>query len=146
MYNFLVHAHSGTRWIVLVLLILSIVKAFKGWFGNKEFTSSDKKSSLLALIFTHVQLILGLGLYFISPLVSFEPGAIKDPIYRFYTVEHFSMMIIAIILITLGYSLSKRAKEDLTKFKRLAVFYLFGLLIILYAIPWPFRIDGAGWF
>lgn len=128
------------------MIILALVKAFSGWFGKKEFTASDKKSALFALIFTHIQLILGLGLYFISPLVSFEEGAIKSEVFRFYTIEHFSMMIIAIVLITLGFSLSKRAPESITKFKRVAVFYLIGLLIMLSSIPWPFRIPGAGWF
>jgi membrane protein DedA with SNARE-associated domain len=125
---------------------LAIVKAFQGWFGKKNFTESDKKSALFALIFTHIQLILGMGLYFISPFVSFEEGAIKDAIFRFYTVEHFSMMIIAIALITLGFSLSKRASESITKFKRVAVFYLIGLLIMLSSIPWPSRIPTAGWY
>jgi membrane protein DedA with SNARE-associated domain len=123
-----------------------LLKAFSGWFGKKEYTPSDKKVALFALIFTHIQLLLGFGLYFISPLVSFEEGAIKNEILRFYTVEHFSMMIIAIALITIGFSLSKRASESITKFKRVAVFYLIGLLIMLSSIPWPFRISGAGWF
>ena len=72
MYNILLHLHSVNRWIVLILIVLALFKAFSGWFGKKEFTASDKKSALFALIFTHIQLILGLGLYFISPLVSFE--------------------------------------------------------------------------
>ncbi len=146
MYNILVHLHSVNRWIVLVLIIWAIINAFSGWFGKKEYQASDKKPGLLALIFTHIQLILGFGLYFMSPFVSFEEGAIKNEILRFYTVEHFSMMIIAIALITLGFSLSKRAKESVTKFKRIAVFYLIGLLIMLSSIPWPFRIPTAGWF
>ena len=146
MYNLLVHLHSVNRWIVLGLIILSIAKAFSGWFEKKDFLPADKKVSLFALIFTHIQLILGLGLFFISPYVSFEEGAVKDAILRFYTMEHFSFMIIAIVLITLGYALSKRAKADITKFKRIAVFYLIGLLIMLSGIPWPSRIPVAGWF
>lgn len=144
MYNILLHLHSVNRWIVLIFIVLALVKAFSGWFGKKEYTPSDKKVALFALIFTHIQLLLGFGLYFISPLVSFEEGAIKNEILRFYTVEHFSMMIIAIALITIGFSLSKRASESITKFKRVAVFYLIGLLIMLSSIPWPFRISGAG--
>jgi uncharacterized membrane protein YbjE (DUF340 family) len=146
MYNILVHLHSVNRWIVLILIVLALIKSFSGWFGKKDFTNSDKKTALFALIFTHIQLILGLALYFISPLVSFEEGALKSEVFRFYTVEHFSMMIIAIALVTLGFSLSKRAQESITKFKRVAVFYLLGLLIMLSSIPWPFRIPGAGWF
>lgn len=146
MYNLLVHLHSVNRWIVLGLIIFSVVKAFSGWFGKKDFLPADKKVSLFALIFTHIQLILGLGLFFISPFVSFEAGAASDKIIRFYTMEHFSMMIVAILIITLGYALSKRAKADITKFKRIAVFYIIGLLIMLSAIPWPFNIPVAGWF
>lgn len=146
MYNILVHLHSVNRWIVLLLIVLALIKSFSGWFGKKDFTDADKKSALFALIFTHIQLILGLALFFISPLVSFEEGALKSEVFRFYTVEHFTMMIIAIALITIGFSLSKRAQESITKFKRVAVFYLLGLIIILSSIPWPFRIPGAGWF
>ena len=146
MYNILVHLHSVNRWIVLLLIVLALIKSFSGWFGKKDFTDADKKSALFALIFTHIQLILGLALFFISPLVSFEEGALKSEIFRFYTVEHFTMTIIAIALITIGFSLSKRAQESITKFKRVAVFYLLGLIIILSSIPWPFRIPGAGWF
>ena len=146
MYNILVHLHSVNRWIVLLLIVLALIKSFSGWFGKKDFTDADKKSALFALIFTHIQLILGFALFFISPLVSFEEGALKSEVFRFYTVEHFTMMIIAIALITIGFSLSKRAQESITKFKRVAVFYLLGLIIILSSIPWPFRIPGAGWF
>ncbi|WP_018127742.1 hypothetical protein [Balneola vulgaris] len=146
MYNGLLHAHSGLRWVVLVLLVLAIIKAFSGWFGKKEYTAGDKKIALFALIATHIQLLLGLGLYFISPKVSFAEGAIQNEIYRFYTVEHMSMMIIAIIIITLGFSLAKRTTEGTAKFRKTALFYTLGLLIILSSIPWPFTVDGAGWF
>ena len=146
MYNFLVHLHSVNRWIVLILIVAAISKAFYGWFQKNEFAPADKKTATLALIFTHTQLILGVALYFVSPFVSFAEGAIKNEIYRFYTIEHLSMMIIAIALITLGFSLSKRSDSSITKFKRIAVFYLIGLLIILSSIPWPFRISSAGWY
>ncbi len=146
MYNLLVHLHSVNRWIILGLLMLALFKAFTGWFGKQEFTESDRKTVLFGLISIHIQFLLGLWLYFISPLVSFEEGSIKNEIYRFYTVEHFTIMIVAVILITVGFSLSKRAKESLAKFKRIAIFYTIGLLIILASIPWPFRIPGAGWY
>jgi len=77
MYNILVHLHSVNRWIVLLLIVLALIKSFSGWFGKKDFTDADKKSALFALIFTHIQLILGLALFFISPLVSFEEGALQ---------------------------------------------------------------------
>ncbi len=146
MYSGLVHAHSGLRWLVLIFLILALVKGISGWMGNKEYTEGDRKMALFAMVFTHIQLLLGLGLYMISPKVSFAEGVMKNAAARFYTVEHFSMMILAIILITIGYSTAKRTSEALGKHKKIAIWYGIGLLIILAAIPWPFRGLGGGWF
>ncbi len=146
MYNGLLHAHSGLRWIVLALLVAAIIKAFSGWKGNSQFTEGDRKLALFTLIFTHIQLLLGLWLYFISPKVAFVEGFMKDSVLRFYSVEHITLMLIAIILITVGFSAAKRASEDAARFKKIAVYYLIGLLVILAGIPWPFRELGAGWF
>ncbi|MEM7548697.1 MAG: cytochrome B [Bacteroidota bacterium] len=145
MYNGLVHAHSGLRWIVLVLLILTIINSF----AKKKsgvFTEKDRKLGLFTFIFSHVQLLLGLVLYFISPLVVFSASAMKNTVQRFYLVEHISLMLVAIILITLGYSKSKRASSDRKKFGIIGTYFLIALILILAAIPWPFRIPGAGWF
>jgi membrane protein DedA with SNARE-associated domain len=98
------------------------------------------------LIATHAQLVLGLILYFISPYVNFASGVMKDKILRFYTIEHFVGMILAIVLITIGYSRAKRQNEAGAKFRTHYVYYLLGLIIILLSIPWPFRDLGAGWF
>ncbi len=146
MYNGLLHAHSGLRWIVLVLIVWALFKAISGWMGKKEYQKSDRISALLALIFTHIQLLIGLGLYFISPKVSFQSGVMESQLLRFYTVEHMSMMIIAIALITIGFSTAKRMSDSVAKHKRVAITYGIGLLIIIASIPWPFRGLGAGWF
>ena len=152
-YDVLLKAHSGLRWIVLVLLIAAIAKSIGALSSKRGFTDGDKKIALFALIVTHLQLVIGLVLYFISPLIKgamYDMGAaMKSNVLRFWAVEHLSLMILAIILITIGYSSSKRAKTDLKKFKRLAVFYTIGLVLILVSIPWPFREEiGAGreWF
>jgi uncharacterized protein YacL len=146
MYTGLLHAHSGLRWILLVLIVWAIIKAVSGWTGQKEYQKSDRLSALLALIFTHIQLLLGLGLYFISPNVSFESGVMESSVLRFYTVEHITMMILAIALITFGFSSAKRLEASLAKHKRVAITYGIGLLIMIASIPWPFRGLGAGWF
>ena len=146
MLNILQHLHSVNRWIILVLLLLTIVTAFQGWFGKKTYTEGDRKKALFTLIFSHIQLILGLGLYFISPFVK-NGGGMKDSLWRFYAVEHFAMMVIAIILITIGYAVAKRKTTDLSKFKTTAIYYVIALLIILAAIPWPFRAGlSGGWY
>lgn len=146
MYNGLLHAHSGLRWILLALIIWALAKAFIGWMGNKEYQKSDRLSALFALIFTHIQLLIGLILYFISPLVRFGNGVMQDSVARFYTIEHITMMILAIALITFGFSSAKRLEASLAKHKRIAITYGIGLLIMLASIPWPFRGLGAGWF
>ncbi len=145
MYNGLLHAHSGLRWVVLILLSAAIFNAFSKKKSG-AWTAKDKKITLFAMIFTHVQLVIGLVLYFISPKVSFAEGFMKDTLLRFYAVEHISLMLIAIALITVGYSKAKRAGSDAKKFGAVATFYLIGLILILASIPWPFRNLGAGWF
>lgn len=146
MYTGLVHAHSGLRWLVLLFLVLAIFSSLTKWQGNKTYQAMDKRFSLLGLIFTHLQLILGLVLYFISPKVQFSGDVMGNAITRFYTVEHISIMLIAIVLITIGYSKAKRANTDQKKFKTTFWYYTIGLILILINIPWPFRNLGAGWF
>jgi len=145
MYNGLLHMHSGLRWVVLVLLIAAIYNAFSKKKSG-AWTAKDKKITLFAMVFTHIQLLAGLALYFTSEKVQFVEGFMKNPVYRFYAVEHVTLMLIAIALITVGYSKAKRAASDTKKFGAVATFYLIGLILILASIPWPFRNLGAGWF
>jgi len=146
MYEGLKHAHSGIRWIFLALLIYAVINAFIKWRGNTTFTEGDRKLGLFTFIFSHVQLLLGLGLYFISPKVgSMSSEVMKNATARFYTVEHISMMLLAIILISVGYIGTKKAADSAKKFKKTFIFFLIALLLILVAIPWPPR-HGAAWF
>ncbi len=144
MYPGLVHAHSGLRWIALILLVAAVVIAVSKWQGRSGYTDGNRKLYLFTLIAVHTQLIIGLVLYFISPKVNFD--YMSEKIYRFYTVEHTIGMLIAIVLITIGYSRSKRANDAVTKQRLVGIFYGLGLLLILASIPWPFRITGAGWY
>lgn len=147
LYSMLRHAHSGLRWVALGLLIYAVVNAFLKKRKGATFTEQDRKVNLFTLIFTHVQLVIGLGLYFISPKVVFMEGMMKIAPLRFYAVEHIAGMIIAIALITIGYSRAKRAATDAKKFGATFWFFLIGLIIILAMIPWPFRaMLGGGWF
>lgn len=140
------HAHSGLRWVVLVLLVLTIVNALGKRNGGTVYPAKNKLA-LFGLISVHVQLLLGLVLYlFLSPLVSFEEGVMSNSVTRFYTVEHLVGMILGIILVTVGYSKAKRQAGINKGWKTVAIFYTLGLLVILGSIPWPFRDLGAGWF
>ena len=152
MYEILLRSHSGLRWVVLALLVGAIVKSVMGMNSGKKFEGIDNKLSLFAMISVHIQLLLGLGLYFISPFVkaAMEMGmgeAMKDSVMRFWLVEHLFGMLIGITLITIGRIASKKASDDKAKFKKVAVYFALGLLAILITIPWPFReLVGRGWF
>lgn len=151
MYEILLRSHSGLRWVVLILVLGSIGRALTNMSSGK-FTALDDKLSLFSLISAHIQLLLGLGLYFISPFVkaAMEIGmgeAMKDSVMRFWLVEHLTGMLIGIALITVGRVAAKKATEDKAKFKKIAIFFTLGLIVILATIPWPFRAEIArGWF
>ena len=150
MYVGLLHLHSALRYVVVILLILAIIQGFIGWFGQKQFTDTNRKVALFALISVHLQLVIGLILYFISPVVQAAladmGAAMKDTVLRFWAIEHIATNIIGIILITIGYSTAKRVASDKAKFTRIVLFYLIGFILIMTAIPWPFNRVARGWF
>jgi drug/metabolite transporter (DMT)-like permease len=146
MYNIIRHAHSGLRWIVLALLIIAIVNAFLKWRGKQSYGDSDTKINRFAMIFVHVQVLIGFVVYFISPKVQFAAASMKTAFTRFYLVEHLTIMLAAAILITFGHIRVKRRGDQIVKHKLLFWYYLIGLLLILLGIPWPFQEYGAGWF
>lgn len=143
LYNILKHTHSGLRWIVLLLLIAAIVTA---WQAMQSKSGGKSKLAMFAQISVHTQFLLGLILYFISPHVQFGEGFMKNNVLRFYGVEHITIMILAVVLITIGYSKGKRQADDYTRNRTVFRFYLAALILILLGIPWPFRIPVAGWF
>jgi len=127
-------------YIVFAILVVSTVKFILGWLGKKEFMPIDKKLATFTVIAVHIQVLIGLGLYFISPLIKSayqDIGvAMKDASVRFYLVEHMSLMIIGAVLITIGSIKSKKATESQAKFKTLALFFSIGFVLILSRIPW----------
>ena len=138
--NALIRAHSGLRYVVLALLIAAIFTAYSNW---QKGSPGDSKVYLFAFIATHTQLLLGLILYTMSAKVNFD--LISEKVFRFYSIEHIFMMLIAIVLITVGRIRSKKL-TGAAKHRTVLYFYAMGLIIILVAIPWPFRNLGAGWF
>lgn len=133
-YSFLQHLHSGFRYIVLALILAAIIGSLIGWLGKKPYTNGNRKLNLFALISAHTQLLIGIVLYFISPLVQFNSETMKNNVSRYFTVEHWVMMVIAIVLITIGHSKSKKAATPEGKHKVVAIFYIIALLIILVGI------------
>ena len=131
MYDILKSAHSGWRYLVFVLLIVAVLAALQGWFGKKAYTDGNKRLNLFTLISAHIQLLMGIVLYFLSPLTK---GPMGDALYRYWKVEHISMMIIAIVLITVGNSKSKKVDAAVSKHKAIAIFFGLALVIVVAAI------------
>ena len=145
MYLPLLKSHSGLRWIFLLLFVLALIFLFRHAFQGKN----DRKAAIfarLSLIVAHVQLVLGLILYFISPKVIFQAAAMKDTVTRFFLVEHISLMLIAIVMMTVSFSRNKGLLHETPKAKKLFYSYLIAFVLIMLSIPWPFRNLGAGWF
>ncbi|WP_284651170.1 hypothetical protein [Flavobacterium terrisoli] len=136
MYHFIQKFHSGWAYLALLLLVFAVVNSFIGMSSKREFTAKDRKIALFGLIATHIQLVVGLILYFVSPLGSAVFGQMKDAALRLTSLEHPLINIIAIVFITIGWSKHKKAETGTAKFKSIAVFYVIGLLLILSRIPW----------
>ncbi len=136
MYNFLQKFHSGWAYLALLLLVVAVVNAIIGVTSKKEFTAKDRKIALFALIGTHTQLLIGLILYFFSPKGLAVLGQMSNAELRLTSLEHPLINIIAIILITIGWSKHKKLVNSEAKFKTFAIFYTLGLLLILSRIPW----------
>lgn len=141
MYDILQKAHSGWAYLALLLLVVTLINSAMGLTSKKEFTAKDRKIALFGLIFSHIQLVLGLCLYFVSDrgFKLFELG-VKEVMsmstYRLTAVEHPVINIIAIALITIGWSKHKKAADNGAKFKSITIFYGLGLVLILSRIPW----------
>ncbi|MFY7670484.1 hypothetical protein ACOSP6_05300 [Tenacibaculum sp. MEBiC06402] len=128
--------HSYWAYIVLAVLVYAVFNAVLGLVKKKEFTHKDFRLGLFTLIVTHLQLVIGLGWYFMSPWYKSMKANGIDATNRLLAVEHPIMMIIAIVLITMGWSKHKKQVKSESKFKSFALFYGLGLLFILSRIPW----------
>jgi cytochrome bd-type quinol oxidase subunit 2 len=131
MYSFFKNFHSGFRYLVFILVVIAIIQSLVGWLGKKPYTDANRKMNLFAMISAHTQLLIGLVLYFLSPLVQFASSTMKNNELRYWTVEHLTGMIIAIALITIGHSRSKKATTPEGKHRAVAIFYTIAFLVIV---------------
>ena len=162
-YLILSHAHSINRWLVLITLLWAIASAFstRGTMNAADIEGGKgwlPRGALPAFITTHVQLLLGLILYLGavagwgtvgSPYVVMNKEAWESAggeVLRFYSVTHFSYMIVAVLVITVGYMVAKRRSTSAKTAAWILYSYVLGLLIILFSIPWPWRALQGGWY
>lgn len=145
MYIPLLKSHSGLRWIVVILFILAIAGLIRAAYQGKS-SNRALLFAKLTLIVSHIQLLLGLWLYFISPKVVFMAESMKNKVLRFYLVEHIALMVIALAVLTIGYVKYKKTIENQSSAKSMLWYYIISFVLIMISIPWPFRGMGAGWF
>ena len=142
MYPNLLAIHSVFRWLVFFSLIFSIARAYHGWLGRKPFSGFDNGLRHWTATIAQVQFLIGITLYFVSPLVEYFMAEFSSAVHqrqiRFFSMEHSTMMLLSVVLITIGSMKAKRKATDLQKFKTIAIWYSVSLLIIVVNIPWPF--------
>ncbi len=145
MYSILLATHNYLHYVFIFLLLFLVGRSYYYWQKKLKFNASTDKISLYTFIVTHTQLLLGLILYGISPLVHLSnfPGAMKDKVIRFWTIEHISLMITAVILISIARISMKKISSDEGKHKRLFFLNTLAFILVLLAIPYPFM-QGVG--
>ena len=133
--------HSYWAYLILVVLTLAVLKSFFGYFAKKDYDANAFRVSLLTLIISHIQLLIGILLYFSSARFGLwsDLGLVevmKNADLRLYLIEHPIINILAVVLITMGYSKHKKKLVSKPKYKTIAFFYSIALVLIISRIPW----------
>ena len=141
MYLTVLAIHNIFRWIVLILGVITLLRAYLGWLGGRIWTSTDRTVSMLFASSLDIQLLLGLILYFfLSPItrefINDIGAAMADVQTRFFGLEHVLYMLAAVVLVHVGSARARRAETDVVKFRFAAIFFSLAFIVILIAIPW----------
>jgi hypothetical protein len=147
MYSAVLLLHSWLRWAVILFGLLAVWRAIAATRSRRAWLPGDERFCRIFLGVLDFQFLLGLLLYFVwSPLTKAAlgdfSGAMKDPLMRFWAVEHWFGMLIGIALAHVGMTRARKAATDSLRHRRIAVFFVLALLAILASIPWPARIYG----
>lgn len=141
-YRILLGIHSWNRWVVLILAVMLVAVAWQKWLGRAHTSETTSRLSLWFIISVDIQLLLGIFLLFVSPLIATfmgDPGAaMSRPSIRFWAVEHTTMMLIATILAHVGRVMMKKAPDAIVANRRAAIMFTIALIVMLASIPWPF--------
>lgn len=132
--------NTNLEYLALIFLVVATLNAFWGLISKRSFGIKDLRLSLFTLIFSYIQMLMGIATYFVSDYLSaWENGmgaVIRDSNLRMYLIQRPITNILAIVLITMGWSLHKKASVDRKKYFRIAVFYAIGLLLLFSRVSW----------
>ena len=134
--------HSLLRWAVVILGLWTLINALTGYFGKRAYTANDNRSNLFFMISCDIQLLIGLALYIHNgwfDRLKDMGNNMKDPYLRFFTMEHLTLMLVAWVLVHIGRATVKKADTDAAKHKKMLIFFGLAIVLIIAAIPWPFR-------
>lgn len=151
MYTSILLLHSWLRWFVILFIVIVLIKFLTSLLAKKPYTTVDRILSSALLGTVHLQFVLGIILYFgLSPIVqeglaNFK-AAMKNPTLRYWTVEHFSAMFLFVVLVQIGFSLSKRAIDSSKKHSLMVIFTGLAFVLLLLSLPWPMREYGRALF
>lgn len=139
MHPFLLHSHNALRWVVLIAGLLTLVKAAQGLRGDRPYAGA-RRVGVVYMASLHLQLVLGLLLFVVSPLIQQSmanmAATMKDAPTRFFIAEHPTLMVIAVVVATVGSIVSKNAADDAARHRKLLVFTVVTFLLLLAGIPW----------
>lgn len=139
-FSWILKLHSYWAFLALTCTIIVIINCSYSLIYRKPFQTFDLRISLFALVFNHIQLVIGFILYFISPKFLWWNAGFKSVIensdYRIYLIEHPIVNVIGVLIITIGWSIHKKSNINSKKFIRIGVFYLIGLFLLSSRIPW----------
>ncbi len=142
MYALFLALHNILRWVVVILAVLALVRAYRGWFGRREWTPADRRTGSFFAISMDVQLLLGLILYFLlspltRPVLEGQMGLVMgNPEMRFFGVEHIFYMILGVVFVHAGTILSRRADEAVIKHRRAAILFTLVAITLAVGVPW----------
>lgn len=142
LYSIALVLHNALRWFVLGSSLVVLISAFSGLLSKRPYTKTDQAWRIAATSIAHTQLLIGFYLYAISPIIRYywreKPSFAEAKEFPFFALIHISLMLIAVVLMTVGSSKAKRQTDARERFRTTAVYFTIGLVLILIAVPWPF--------
>lgn len=139
MHPAFLHTHNALRWLVLIAGVITVLQAVRGLKGDRPYASA-RRTGVLFMASLHLQLLIGLVLFVVSPYVQQAMGnmaaTMKDPGTRFFIAEHPTLMVIAVVVATVGSIVAKNATDDAARHRKLLTFTVVTLLLLLAGIPW----------